>query len=133
VPHVPPVVIDMGDLDLDVDLGDLSLEADQLAELEALFESERVVVEPAREALEELADDLREELEDPDADEAKVEQLIDAISEEEAKIRKAEVMALVKSRKVLDAKQRAEIEKNGARVKVMKLKKARKARGRRAP
>jgi Spy/CpxP family protein refolding chaperone len=115
MPPMPPsgpidIDIDMSDLDLSIDLGDLSLSTSQTDALHDVFADERQVVEPAREALDVLSDDLRRLLDDPDADERAVARMVDAISAEEGKIRKAQVLAWVKSRRILDADQRDRVE-----------------------
>jgi len=107
---IPGVDLDLGDLDIVIDLPDLGLDADQVEQLQSIFESEQDVLEPAREELQELSDDLREALEDPGASEAEIGRMVDAISDREAKIRKAQVLAWVKSRKILDASQRDRVE-----------------------
>jgi Spy/CpxP family protein refolding chaperone len=124
-PPTPPdpmtdMDLDLGDLDIDidVDLDDLGLASDQLDQLREIFDDSRGVIDPAREALDEASNELRDALEDADTDESDIGRLVDAVSAQEAKIRKAEILAWVKSRHLLDDKQRTRVEK--ARVKVIK-------------
>jgi hypothetical protein len=116
-PSPPSVDIDLSDLDLTIDIDDLSLGADQIEQLHLIFEAEEDVLEPSREKLADLSDDLRDALEDPDASEAEIGRMVDAISAEEATIRKAQILAWVKSRKVLDPDQRDRVQKAKVKVK----------------
>lgn len=108
--------VDMSDLDISIDTGDLSLAPDQVDALHAIFEEEQRVVEPAREAIEQTSDALRDALEDPNVRESDVVRMVDDISQEEAKIRKAQILAWVKSRKILDEDQRDVVEKSKIKV-----------------
>jgi Spy/CpxP family protein refolding chaperone len=80
---------------------------DELAKLRA--ESDRKI-EAAKRDLENMSNRLQDTLGKPDADEGEVERLIDQISNKEAAIRKARVLAWVKARKVLGEDQRKQVE-----------------------
>lgn len=112
------VDVDMSDLDLVIDVDNLALGADQIEALHLIFEDEQRVVEPAREALDDAAEVLREALDNPDIDEREVGKMVDEISEQEARIRKAQILAWVKTRSVLDDRQRDRVEKAKVKRKV---------------
>lgn len=125
-PDPPAIDMDLSDLDIVIDVQDLSLGADQVEQLHIIFQSEQDVLEPARERLEDLSEQLRDALESSDADEHEIERMVDAINAEEGKIRKAQILAWVKSRKLLDDDQQDKVEK--AKVKVKKAKAPRRVR-----
>lgn len=125
-PTPPSVDIDLSDLDIVIDVQDLSLGADQVEQLHIIFQDEQDVLEPAREKLADLSEGLRTALEDPDASEQEIGKMVDAISAEEAKIRKAQILAWVKSRKLLDGDQRDKVQ--GAKIKVKKARAPRRVR-----
>ncbi len=121
-PPVPPTPfdIDASDIDIviDLDFGDLALSPDQLDQLDVIFAAEGRVIDPARERIEVLSEQLRTELAGSDLDEARLGGLVDAISAQEASIRRAQIMAWAKSKKLLDGDQRDRVE--NARVKTRK-------------
>ncbi len=103
--------IDLGDLDLSIDVTDLDLAADQIDALGTIFEDQQDLVDPATEKLEDVAEELRTALADPDSTEAEVGKLVDELSAQEAVIRKAQIVAWVKSRNLLDDDQRAKVQR----------------------
>jgi hypothetical protein len=113
VPPVPGLDLDLDDIDItiDIDLGALKLSSDQLGQLDIIFDAEQDVVEPAREQIEDLSEELHDALAADQVDEAKLARLVDEISEREAAIRKAQILAWAKSKRLLDAGQRDRIEK----------------------
>lgn len=80
---------------------------DQLAKLRA--DTDRQVAEAKRE-LEAMSDRLHDALGDLSADEADITRQIDLISQKEATIRKARVLAWVRARSLLDPDQRKKVE-----------------------
>jgi Spy/CpxP family protein refolding chaperone len=95
----------IGDLKKQVALN--QKQKDELAKLRA--ESERKI-EAAKRDLESMSNRLQDTLARPNADEGEVERLIDQISNKEAAIRKARVLAWVKARKLLGDDQRKQVE-----------------------
>jgi hypothetical protein len=92
------------------DLKNLSLDQSQRAQLARLrAESDRQVADAKRE-LETMSDRLHDTLGDVGASEADITRQIDLISEKEATIRKARILAWVRARAVLDKDQRKRVE-----------------------
>ncbi len=113
VAPVPGLDLDLDDVDItiDIDLGALRLSSDQLGQLDVIFDAEQDVVEPARAQIEDLSEELHDALAADQVDEARLARLVDEISEREAAIRKAQILAWAKSKRLLDAGQRDRIEK----------------------
>jgi hypothetical protein len=80
---------------------------DQLAKLRA--DTDRQVAEAKRE-LEDMSDQLHDALGDLSTSEADITRQIDLISQKEATIRKARILAWVKARSLLDKDQRKKVE-----------------------
>jgi hypothetical protein len=108
---MPRSAIDMSDLDVRVDLRELSLTPAQRQALDRIVAEESRAVDAAEGTLDNLSEKLRKTLQNPDADEGEIARTVDAISAEEGKIRKARILAWAKTRKVLDDKQRARVER----------------------
>jgi hypothetical protein len=96
-PDVPDVP-DLPDLDLD-DLDDL--DAGKIAALEKIAADERKLTEPAQRKVAELGLQLKRVVGGPNPNQAEIDRLVDAITAEEAKIRKARLGALTQTRKVV--------------------------------
>jgi hypothetical protein len=92
------------------DLGDLKLDVDQRAKISALRAETDAKVAAAKHELDAASDRLKKLLENPRASEADVERAIDAVTQQEAAIRRAQIMAWVKARNALDASQRKKVE-----------------------
>ncbi|HEY1556352.1 MAG TPA: hypothetical protein VGF94_16070 [Kofleriaceae bacterium] len=106
--------VDDDDADADVDaargLGDLSLrqpQRDAIARLRA--DSERQI-EAAKQALTTAERQLRDEIDNPDTSDAEIARAIDAVSQQEAAIRKARILAWHGARRVLDDAQRRRVD-----------------------
>jgi Heavy-metal resistance len=114
-PPDPPSYSDGDDDIVDVDDGDLEdldlqLRPDQRSSLRAARQEADARVRPAREALDKLSSQLTATLRNVNVSPAQVSSLVDQISAQEATIRKARIVAWVKSRAVLDARQRTVLE-----------------------
>jgi hypothetical protein len=107
----PPDVDDDQDVDDAVrDLGDLSLNPDQRAKISQLrADSDRQVAD-AKHKLDAASDRLKKLLENPSSGEAEVASAIDAVTQQEAAIRKARIVAWVKARNILSDVQRKKVE-----------------------
>jgi len=111
---LPPVVEpDMADPDMHAAVAgikNLTLDQnqkDQLAKLRA--DTDRQVADAQRE-LDAMSDQLHDALGDLSADEADITRQIDLISQKEATIRKARILAWVRARSLLDQDQRKKVE-----------------------
>ena len=96
-----------------VDVGDLQLSPGQRGELKRISTEEKAVMGPAKARIKELSRELRGELEDADTDQREIDRLVDAITAEEGKIRKARLGALTRTRKVLNDAQRGRVDRRG--------------------
>lgn len=92
---------DPRDLDLDLDLDDVQLDAGKIAALEKISADERKVTEPAQRKVEELGRQLQRVVGGANPNQAEIDRLVDAITAEEARIRKARLGALTQARKVV--------------------------------
>jgi len=99
------------------DLGNLSLSRDQREQLRQLKVSTDRQVESARNAINQLSDDLSTALENPSVTDQEVERFVNEISKQEAQLRKARILAWVKARRALDDDQRARVVKAAAKAK----------------
>jgi hypothetical protein len=91
-------------------LGNLSLQREQREEIAHLREvSERRVAE-AKQALEVAERELHDLLDNPASNDADIGRAVDAVSQQEAAIRKARILAWHAARRVLDEDQRRRIE-----------------------
>jgi Spy/CpxP family protein refolding chaperone len=123
-PPTPPTPATSGDDDNDdndsddtvVQLGDLSLQDSQREQIRALRDNSRRQIEQARRQLEQASQALEQALQNVDASEAELEHAIDVVSQQEATIRKARIIAWHDARRVLDQVQRKKIE-DAARAK----------------
>jgi hypothetical protein len=107
----PPDVDDDDDLDDAVrDIGDLKLDPDKRAAISQLRADTDKTVATAKHQLDAASDHLKKLLEDPKASETAVANAIDAVSQQEAAIRKARIVAWVKARNLLTYGQRKKIE-----------------------
>lgn len=105
-----PDVDDDDDLaDAVKDLGDLELKPGQRAAIAKLRADSDKQVEAAKKALDAASDNLKKLLENG-AGEGDVSRAIDAVSQQEAAIRKARILAWVHARTVLDDGQRKKVE-----------------------
>lgn len=91
------------------DLGDLKLKPDQRTAIAKLRTDSDKQVEAAKKALDGASENLKKLLE-TGAGEAEVGRAIDAVSQQEAAIRKARILAWVNARKILDDGQRKKVE-----------------------
>jgi Heavy-metal resistance len=118
VPPVPPVPSyggydpsNLGSFD-DSAFGsvDLKLRPDQRAGLKAARIQSEVQVKAATKALNRLSEQLNTALRNPNAQPAEVTGLVDAISTQEATIRKAQILSWIRARALLDPRQRKLLE-----------------------
>lgn len=99
------------------DLGDMKLAApqkDQIAKLRA--DSDKQVA-AAKQALEAASKTLKDQLANAKASDADIAKSIDAVTQQEAAIRKARILAWVHARAVLDDAQRKKVESAAAKAK----------------
>ena len=87
--------------DLDIDLDDVQLDAGKIAALEKIAADEEKATRPAQKRVTELGRQLKRVVGGADPNQAEIDRLVDAITAEEAKIRKARLAALTQSRKVI--------------------------------
>ncbi|MBL8620707.1 MAG: hypothetical protein JNK64_05360 [Myxococcales bacterium] len=99
-PPDPPDFDDL-DVDLDIDLDDVQLDAGKIAALEKIAADEEKATRPAQKKVVELGRQLKKVVGGADPNQAEIDRLVDAITAEEAKIRKARLGALTQSRKVI--------------------------------
>ena len=101
-PPDPPDFDDLDlDLDLDLDVDDVQLDAGKIAALEKIAADEEKATRPAQQKVVELGRQLKKVVGGADPNQAEIDHLVDAITAEEAKIRKARLGALTQSRKVI--------------------------------
>jgi hypothetical protein len=91
------------------DMGDLKLSAAQHAAIAKLRTDSDRQVEAAKKALDVASDNLKKLLENG-AGEAEVSRAIDAVSQQEAAIRKARILTWLNARRILDDTQRKKVE-----------------------
>lgn len=106
-----PDVDDQDEMDDAVrSLGDLSLKGPQREQIQRLrAESDRQVAQ-AKAQLDRASDELQRQLDNVSASDAEIARAIDAVSQQEATIRKARILAWHGARRVLDDAQRHKVE-----------------------
>ena len=103
-PPAPPGFGDFDldlDLDLDFDADDVQLDAGKITALQKIAADEEKATRPAQREVERLGKQLRTVVSGPNPNQAEIDRLVDSITAEEAKIRKARLGALTQTRKVL--------------------------------
>lgn len=101
-PPDPPDFDDFDlDLDLDFDVDDVQLDAGKIVALQKIAADEDKATRPAQREVERLGKQLRKVVSGPNPNQAEIDRLVDSITAEEAKIRKARLGALTQTRKVL--------------------------------
>ncbi len=103
--------------DVVVDLGDLSLQQPQREQIQQLRANSQRQVEAARRQLQQASAALKHALDDVDASDAELARQIDVVSQQEATIRKARIIAWHDARRVLDEAQRKKVQDAAARAK----------------
>jgi hypothetical protein len=102
------------DMDMDDDavrdLGDVSLSTAQRDQLKKLRADSDKQVATAKAALAQASKVLRDQLDNPAASDADITKAIDAVSQQEAAIRKARILAWHGARRLLDDAQRKKVE-----------------------
>jgi len=88
-------------IDLDLDLNDLRLDSGKLAELDRIASDEQSATAPAEREVKKLGRQLQQTVSGHNPNEAEVGRLVDAITAEEGRIRKARLSALIRTRKLL--------------------------------
>jgi hypothetical protein len=117
VPGVPDID-DADDLaDAVKDMGDLKLQQPQKDQLTKLRADSDKQVAAAKQALETASKTLHDQLENGKASDADIAKSIDAVTQQEAAIRKARILAWVNARRVLDDAQRKKVEGAAAKAK----------------
>ena len=113
-----PDVDDADDLDDAVkSLGDLSLKPPQREQIQKLrAESDRQVA-AAKKQLDQASDTLKKQLDNSTTSDADIARSIDAVTQQEAAIRKARILAWHSARRVLDDAQRKKVEDTAAKAK----------------
>jgi hypothetical protein len=106
---------DLDDFDADYsdalrDLGDLKLAPAQREQLRRLRVDSDAKVAAARRELDRLSAQLQRQLDAPGTSDAEISRSIDAVTQQEAAIRKARILAWVSARRVLDDTQRKQVE-----------------------
>ena len=100
-----------------ISLGDLSLQPQQRQQIQQLRANSRAQIEQARAALQQASEALQQAVENINASDAELEKAIDQVSQQEATIRKAKILAWHDARRMLDEAQRKKIQDAAARVK----------------
>ena len=110
---------DHHDIDIDAvrSLGDLKLKAPQRDALRKLRADSEARVANAQRELERAEAALQKSLENPNASDADIVRAIDAVSHQEAAIRKARILTWVNARRMLDDGQRKKVEAAAAKGK----------------
>ncbi|MBK9033799.1 MAG: hypothetical protein IPL61_21455 [Myxococcales bacterium] len=96
----PDLDLDL-DLDLDFDPDDVQLDPAKVTALEKIAADEDKITEPAQKKVVELGRQLKKVVAGANPNQAEIDRLVDAITAEEAKIRKARLGALTQTRKVI--------------------------------
>jgi hypothetical protein len=106
-----PDIDDQDDLDDKVnDLGDLSLKGPQRDAIKKLRADSDKQVAAAKKALDQASTTLKKQLDNPASSDADIAKSIDAVTQQEAQIRKARILAWHNARRVLDDAQRKKVE-----------------------
>ena len=114
----PPDVDDDDELDDAVkDLGDLSLKGPQRDQIQKLRADSDRAVATAKKQLDQASDALKKQLDNPATSDAEIARSIDAVTQQEAAIRKARILAWHDARRVLDEAQRKKIQDAAAKAK----------------
>lgn len=98
------------DIDMN-DLGDLRLNATQKQNLKRFRQESDQQVESAKQDLERASQELQKQLGRTDVSDGEINRAIDNVSQAEARIRKARILAWVKARRELQADQRDKVER----------------------
>jgi len=111
---------DLGDFDLDdddedladamKDMGDLKLAPAQRDQIKKLRQDSDAKVAAAKRDLDRASSQLQKQLENPATSEADIARSIDAVTQQEATIRKARILAWHNARRILDDSQRKKVE-----------------------
>ena len=102
---------DMDDLDDAVrDMGKLNLKPQQREQIKRLRAESDAKVATAKRELDRASEQLKKQLETANASDADIARSIDTITQQEATIRKARILAWVNARRVLDDGQRQKVE-----------------------
>lgn len=102
---------DMDDLDDAVrDMGKLDLKPQQREQIKRLRAESDAKVAAAKRELDRASEQLKKQLETANASDADIARSIDAVTQQEAAIRKARILAWVNARRVLDDGQRQKVE-----------------------
>ena len=110
IPGTPVTADDPGDIDMN-DLGDLRLTPSQKQKLKQLRTDSEQQVESAKQELERASQELQKQLGRTDVSDGEINRAIDNVSQAEARIRKARILAWVKARRELQADQRDKVER----------------------
>ena len=114
----PPDVDDDDELDDAVkDLGDLSLGGPQRDQIQKLRTASDRAVATAKKQLDQASDSLKKQLDNPATSDAEIARSIDAVTQQEAAIRKARILAWHDARRVLDEAQRKKVQDAAAKAK----------------
>lgn len=113
---------DVADFDLDLDdddddiadairdLGDLNLQPQQRAQIKKLRLDSDAKVAAAKRDLDRASEQLEKQLANPAASDAEISRAIDAVTQQEAAIRKARILAWHNARRLLDDAQRTKVQ-----------------------
>jgi hypothetical protein len=113
-----PDVDDADDLDDAVkSLGDLSLKQPQRDQIQKLRADSDRQVAVAKKQLDQASDTLKKQLDNSASSDADIARSIDAVTQQEAAIRKARILAWHSARRVLDDAQRKKVEDSAAKAK----------------
>jgi hypothetical protein len=113
-----PDIDDQDDLDEAVkNLGDLSLKGPQRDQIQKLRADSDRQVAAAKKQLDQAADALKKQLDNVSASDADIARAIDAVTQQEAAIRKARILAWHGARRVLDDAQRKKVEDAASKAK----------------
>lgn len=110
IPGAPVVADDPGDIDMN-DLGDLRLDPGQKQALKKLRADSEAQVKNAKDALDRASEDLQQKLQHDNVSDDAISRAIDNVTKAEGDIRKARILAWVNARRVLQADQRAKVER----------------------
>ncbi len=114
----PPDVDDDDELaDAVRDLGDLSLKGPQRDQIQKLRTDSDRAVAAAKKQLDLASDALKKQLDNPATDDAEIARSIDVVTQQEAAIRKARILAWHDARRMLDDAQRKKVEDAAAKAK----------------
>lgn len=114
----PPDVDDADELDDAVrDLGDLSLKGPQRDQIQKLRADSDRAVATAKKQLDQASDALKKQLDNPATSDADIARSIDAVTQQEAAIRKARILAWHDARRVLDDAQRKKVQDAAVKAK----------------